>query len=336
MISPQSRIFAVMAVLAVSAVLLPRMRAEDCQTSTDMDDATRAAITSAGQRYFAMVAKGDTASLKQDSIPSVADSFSGIAATIKDNQAKLAGTQAVARPPFLLDAPGTAPIAHAEFFCGVFGKTGQTANSAAFYLNNLPPGKYAVVLLDDASAKPPETVSFVLQQIGNDWKMGGLYIKSLQFAGHDSDWFIARAREYKAKGQEHNAWFYFLEARELISPLPFMSTASTDKLYDESKGMQPADVPADGKTVSLAAGATTYQLTALFPEAVGDDLDLIVKYSTNDVSNTNLAYANNVAVMKALVAKYPEVRDAFAAVVARGVDPSGHDYGTMLPMKDIK
>jgi len=41
-------------------------------------------------------------------------------------------------------------------------------------------------------------------------------------------------------------------------------------------------------------------------------------------------------VIKALVAKYPELRDAFAGVVARAVDPSGRDYGTLLPMKDIK
>jgi len=34
--------------------------------------------------------------------------------------------------------------------------------------------------------------------------------------------------------------------------------------------------------------------------------------------------------------KYPEVRDAFAAVVARAVDPQGRDYGTLLAMKDIK
>jgi hypothetical protein len=61
-----------------------------------------------------------------------------------------------------------------------------------------------------------------------------------------------------------------------------------------------------------------------------------VKYSASDVSNTNQTYANNVAVMKALVAKYPEVREAFAAVVARAVDPNGRDYGTMLAMKDIK
>ena len=41
-------------------------------------------------------------------------------------------------------------------------------------------------------------------------------------------------------------------------------------------------------------------------------------------------------MIKALVAKYPELRDAFYAVVARAVDDNGHDYGTVLPMKDVK
>jgi hypothetical protein len=336
MISPPRRFLAGIAFLLLALVVLPGARGEDCQISSDMDEATRSALTAAGQRYFDIVAKGDAATLRLHAIPSVVSDFSGIEATVKDHQPALAGTQAAARPPFLLEAPGDAPIAHAEFFCGVFSKSGQTANSAVFYLNNLPPGKYAVVLLDAASAKPPQTVSFILQQVGNDWKLGGLYIKSLQSAGHDSDWFAARAREYKTKGQAHNAWLYFVEARELVSPLPFMSTAATDKLYDESKGMRPADIPAEGNTAALSAGTATYQLTALFPEAVGDDLDLIVKYSASDVSNTNLTYANNVAVIKSLVAKYPEVRAAFAAVVARAVDPSGRDYGTMLAMKDIK
>jgi hypothetical protein len=80
----------------------------------------------------------------------------------------------------------------------------------------------------------------------------------------------------------------------------------------------------------------TYKLTAIFPQVVGNDLDLILKYSAADISNSNQTYQNNVAVMKALLTKYPELRDAFAAVVARAVDPSGRDYGTMLAMKDIK
>lgn len=309
--------------------------AESCQTASDMDEATRSALTAAGQRFFDMVARGDTASLRQNAIASLAGDFSGIEATVKDHQAALAGSHGTARPPFVLEAAGTTPIFRAEFFCGVFGKNGQTPNSAVFYLSNLPPGKYGVVILD-ASAKTPTAVSLILQQVGNDWKLGGLYVKATQVAGHDSDWFAARAREYLAKGQLHNAWFCFLEARNLISPLPFMSTLATDKLYDESQKAQATDLPAEGKTVDLPAGTATYKLTDVYPEAVGNDLDLIVRYQVSDVSNTNLTYQSNMAVIKAIATKYPEIRDAFAAVVARAVAPGGRDYGTLLAMKDIK
>lgn len=310
--------------------------AQSCQTASEIDAGAKTAIQSAAQRYFDMAAKGDAASLRQNAIPSLASDFAGIEGTIKDNQPNLAGTQATIKSFFLLDASGAAPVPNAEFYCGVFGKNGQTANSAAFYLNNLPPAKYAVVLLDATSAKGRTMFSEVLQQIGTDWKLGGLYIKAAQVAGHDSDWYVARAREYKTKGQMHNAWFYYEQARSLISPLPFMSTLATDKLYDESQNLQPTDVPAGGKTADLPAGTVTYKITAIFPQVVDKDLDLIVKYQSANVSNTNQAYQDNVAVMKALLAKYPEVRDAFAGIVARAVDPSGRDYGTLLAMKDIK
>jgi len=308
-------------------------RAQSCQTASDLDDASRNAIMAAGQRYFGMAAKGDVAGLRQNSIPSLASSFSGVETTIKDHQSDLSGTQPTGKGVFLLD--GSTPVAHAEFDCGVFGKTGQTSGSAVFYLDSLPAGKYGVVLFDADSSKGRTMVSLILQQVGTDWKLGGLYIKAARVGGHDSDWFIARAREYKTKGQMHDAWFFYTQARDLISPLPFMSTLATDKLYDESQSVQPADVPV-GKTVDLTAGTATYKLTAMFPEVVGNDLDLIVKYQVADISNTNQTYQSNVAVIKAVATKYPEVRDAFAAIVARAVDPNGRDYGTLLPMKDIK
>ena len=333
--SPQSRLGFWLA-LVLLAGTTASASAQSCQTSTDLDDATRSAITGAGQRYFEMAAKGDSAALRQNAIASLATDFSSIEATVKDHQPDLAGAQATLKSVFLLQADGSAPLPHTEFYCGVFGKSGQTANSAVFYLDNLGPGKYGVVIFDATSSKGRANFSLILQQTGTDWKLGGLYIKSTQVAGHDSEWFIARAHDYKAKGQSHNAWFFYLEARSLVSPLPFMSTAATDRLYDESQGAQPPDVPTNGKTVDLAATAASYKLTAIFPEAVGNDLDLIVKYQAADASNTNQAYQSNVAVMKALVLKYPEVRDAFAAVVARAVDPGGHDYGTLLAMKDIK
>jgi hypothetical protein len=324
------------AAAALLGCLASSAAAETCLTASDLDDATRVAVNGAALRYFDLVAKGDVVTLRQNAIPSVASDFSGIENIVKDNQAALAGSKATARPPFVLDAGGTAPLPRAEFFCGVFGGAGQTRDSAVFVLNNLAPGKYSVVILDTPSTKGAYTVSLILQQQGSEWKLGNLYVKARQSGGHDSDWFAARARDFQAKGKVHNAWLYYIVAISLDSPLPFMSTAATDKLYDDSQKLRPADFPGDGKTASLSAGTATYKLTALFPEAVGDDLDLIVKYEAADVSNTTLAYQGNVAVIKALVAKYPELRDAFAAVVARAVDPSGRDYGTLLAMKEIK
>jgi hypothetical protein len=329
--------YAAVVLLACSA---SSVLAENCLTAGDLADATRTALTTAALRDFGLVAKGDAAGLRQSAMQSLADDFSGIEARVKENQSALAGGKAVARPPFLLVADGTERIPRAEFFCGVFVRNGQTRDSAAFSLTDLAPGKYGVVILDAASAKGAYMVSLVLQLQGSDWKLWNLYIKAAQFTGHDSDWFAARAREFQAKGQTHNAWLYYVAARSLVSPLPFMSTAVTDQLYDESQKVLPADFPADGKTAELsagtAAGAVTYKLTALFPQAVGKDLDLIVKYQAADISNTQQAYRNNLAVVKALVGKHPELREAFAGVVARAVDPSGRDFGTLVGMKDVK
>lgn len=329
--------FSVLALLVFSAAIV---LAESCLTSSDMDAATRTALANTALRYFGLIAKGDTASLRQSAIPSLAGDFSGIEGTVKENQPALAAAKATVRPPFLLQQDGSAAVPRAEFFCGVFGKNGQTSDSAEFSLNGLAPGKYAVTILDAPSAKGAYTVSLILVQQGSEWKLGGLYIKAGEFNAHDSNWFITRAHDFQSKGQVHNAWLYDLVARSLVSPLPFMSTAITDKLYDDSQKLQPADFPADGKTAELSsgtgAGVTAYKLTALFPDVVASDLDLIVKYQVADVSNTNQTYQSNVAVMKALLTRYPELRDAFAAIVARAVDPNGHDYGTMLAMKDIK
>jgi len=311
--------------------------AQTCFTASDMDEPTRAALVNTAKRYFDMVARDDSAALRQNSIPSVASDFSGIETVVKDNQANFSGAQATPRPPFLLKAEGTAPFERAEFLCGVFGKVGQTADSAVFAIPNLQPGNYAVVILDVPTAKQPYAVSFVLQQEGKDWKVGGLYVKETQIAGHDGQWFADRARAFKAKSQNRNAWLYYVEARDLLVPVPFMYTQITDKLADEAETVKPADLPVSGNTVELAAGGKTYRLTTLFPVAVKQDLDLVVKYQSADVSNTTQTFQDNTAVMKALVAKYPEFREAFDGVVARAVEPTtGRDYGSLLPMKDIK
>ena len=310
--------------------------AQTCENAADTDFSVRTALEAAAKRYFEMSARGDAVGLKQNSIAAVAASFAGIEGAVKENQASLAGAKVTVRPPFLLAADGPEPLARAEFLCGVFGKSGQTKDSAVFVLPNLPPGKYGVAILDVNGGQTAMTLTLVLQQAGTDWKLAGFFPRSSQAAGHDAAWFTQHARDFKAKAQNHNAWLYYREAIALSAPVDFMSTLATDQLYDEAQAARPSDVPANGNTVDISAGGKIYHLTEIFPLGVGDDLDLVVKYQAADVSNTARAFQENAALIKALVAKYPEFREAFAGVVARAVEPSGHDYGSLMAMKDVK
>jgi hypothetical protein len=311
-------------------------QAQTCLTAPDMEEPARTALESSAKRYFEMSARGDTQALKANSIPVAAASFAGIENAVKENQPNFTGAKASIRPTFLLTAEGSEPMARAEFLCGVFGKSGQTSNSAVFVLPNLPPGKYAVAILDLSGGKEPCTLTLVMQQLAADWKLAGYYVRAVQTGGHDSSWFTQHARDFKAKGQSHNAWLYYREAIALTAPVDFMSTLSTDKLYDEVQLVQPTDFPVNGNAVDLSASGKTVHWTEVYLLAVGDDLDVVVKYDAADVSDRAKTFEQNTQVIKAVAAKLPELRDAFAGVVARAVDPSGHDFGTLLPMKEIK
>lgn len=330
-----SRCFAVCLVL-LAAGFARMAQAQTCLTKSDMDAPTSSALESAGKRYFDMAARGDTATMKQNAISGLAANFSSVESAVKDGQPSFAGAQGQPRPPFLLKVEGDKPLERAEFLCGVFNKNGQTANSAAFIIPNLAPGTYGFVTLELSGGQKAQTVSFVLQQQGADWRIGGFYVRATQVAGHDSQWYADKARAFKVKNQNRNAWLYFMEARELAVPVSFMYTQITDKLYDESQAVKPADLPMDGNAVDLLAAGKTYKLTTLFPVAVGQDLDVVVKYQKGDISNSGETFKDNMAVIHALVTKYPELREAFAGVVARAVEPSGRDYGAMLPMTEIK
>jgi hypothetical protein len=314
---------------------LPGM-AQSCVTAADMDQPTRTALESTAKRFFDMASRGDAAGLKQNAIPGLASSFGGIETAVRDNQENIAGAQPTVRPPFELKQEGDSADQRAEFLCGVFGKSGQTADSAVFVIPNLPSGIYAAATVDATTAKGAYSVTFILQQMGTDWKLGGLYYKEKQVNGHDADWFADKAREFQKKGQSHDAWFYYVEARDLSVPVIFMSTQQTDKLYDEMQKIKPVDLPGGGNTQDLVANGKTYKLTTIFPLVVGKDLDLVVKFQTDSIADTAKTFQDNMAVIKGILAKYPELRDGFDGVVARAVAPSGQDYGSLLPMKEIK
>jgi hypothetical protein len=137
-------------------VLVARAHGQACLSGDDMEPATRSALQATASRYFDMAAKGDVAGLRQNAIAGVASDFGGIEAAVRDSQPNFSGAQATIQTTYFLQVEGKEPLARAEFLCGVFGKQGQTSNSAVFVIPNLPPGEYGVVILGVASAEGGE------------------------------------------------------------------------------------------------------------------------------------------------------------------------------------
>jgi hypothetical protein len=312
-------------------ILLTLASAEECKLGSDLDAATRSALESTAQRYYQMASSGNASALQQSSIPSVASNFGGIQNALQEHKDDF-GSSAKVRGVYELDAPGTAAIARAEFYCGIF----NSADRIAFVIPNLPPGNYAVAILDAQGGKTPLSVSFVLQQDAGQWKLAGFYARASAIAGHDANWYLTQARSFKAKGQSHNAWLYYLAAWDLSAPVPFMSTATLDRIGEEAQPVRPSDMPGEQPMRLTSSNGKTYNISQLFAVPVADGLGLVVKYQVPDISNSSQTFQDNMAVMKDLLAKYPELRDAFSSIVARAVAPSGQDYGTLLAMKDVK
>lgn len=317
--------------LLVAASLAGTAAAQNCQTAKEMDATTTAAIENTARRMFSYVPAGDFASMKSASIPAVAGQFGAIESGMSEARANLQGSQGRIRSVFLLEAPGDEPLAIANFYCGVVNSPDWTQ----FNIPNLPPGKYALAIVDAEGGKVPYTISFILQEGGGQWRLAGFYPKPAQIVGLDGNWFWTQARNFKNSGKPYAAWFYYQIARFLIMPVDFIMNPELERFAQEMEQARPKDVPVD-QPVTLALGGKQYSVTTMAPEPVGEEIALVVRYQTQSIADTAATFKSNADFIKQLVTRYPEYREAFGTVVARAVAPSGQDYGTMLLLKDVK
>lgn len=325
---------------------------ETCFTAPEMRGNTRQVLEAAGRFYFDLVAQGNLQALRHNSMPSVAGDFAAIEAVAQQYRSALSGVQPALRASYLLETDGNLTGPRANFYCGAY----RTPDWVGFFLTGLEAGRYAIVILDVPAASHPFTFSVVLQQewasvVGNtsirnkpeSWRLAGLYIKPAQTLGHNSDWFIEQARAYKTKGQNRNAWFYYLAARDLLAPLPFMGTPALDRLFDEQQQVQPSELPnqlpaelSNAKPMALPAAGRTFKITSVFAVPGDEGLLLVVKYEAENVADPTKTDAANQALSRAFLTRYPEYKQGFAGIVTRAVEPSGKDFGSLLLMKDVK
>lgn len=319
--------------IAVLLVLSLTSFAQDCRQDKEIDAPIYSAITNAASQYLQMASRGDAASLRAASMPILSNSFDGVAQSVVQYKEGLVGSARV-HHVYLLDA-STFTGERAEFFCGVYGATGHTARSTSFSIPGLPQGRYALIVQEVASAKGPHMLTLILQQQATEWKIAGFYLKPMTVNGKNAQWFVDQAQQYQKNGDKLTAYLYYYQAWDLVSPVNFISTQTLDRLGQLIQETRPADVPAD-QPVQLAANGRTFSVTQMFPVVDQDKLALVVKWQAADLNDTAKLFQDNTAVMKALVAKYPSLRQSFQQIVARAVAPSGQDYGTALPVDQIK
>jgi hypothetical protein len=315
------------AILAVFLLNTTRSAAQTCSAGSEIEPATLSALQSAASGYFQSARAADKTALQAAAEFDLGD-------VLTANAELLAG-QATVRAIYLLDnapSPQTNQNRGSEFFCGIY----NSPDRVEFAFGALPTGRYAIVIEDISGDKTPASLTWILHQNGTQWRIAGLYVKPAHIGGHDANWYLTQGRAYKAKAQNLNAWFYYLTANELMRPFPAMNTPQLEQLYAEMQAVRPRDLPSKTNPVSLPVSGRVFKLTDLFPVPVGGDLDVVAKYEEPDISDTGKTFQNNMALIKALVARYPEFREAFGGVVARAVAPNGQDYGTMLAMKDVK
>ena len=288
----KSRIFLTLVILATALRLVSTGQAQECFSGSEIDATTAKALESAAQQYYEMSAQGDVAGLRTNAVPDVAANFGGIERAVVSHKMYFAQGPAAETRVFLLDASNSKTNwQRADFYCGIYNSPGRIGVS----IPNLPPGRYALTI-SRVAGKEAATLTLVLAEAGrNTWKLAGYYARANALGGHDAQWFLSTAREYKQKGEAHNAWFYYLTAWDLMAPVDFVSTPTLDKLSDELQAARPADLPSAEAPIQLAAGGKTYKVVDLSAVPVGAELYVRVQYDSASAGTPATASQDNAA-----------------------------------------
>jgi len=323
------RTVGLVAALLVFTASLPAW-SQTCLSREEMPEQTRTAVETAAQQAFDQSSRGDVNTLKSNSVPSLQSNFNGIAAAVNDNKDAFSGTKPQLRTSFLLDS-GPTPNPDGTFYCGVYGAKGLSVGGAQFAFPGAT-GKYAVVIQDFVGNKGPFALTTIFQDMGG-WKLAGLQVRPESAMGHDGLWFLKQARDYKSKGQAHNAWFYYLTSWELLAPIPAMNTTLLGHILEESNGILPRDIPVEGKPVAYSANGKSYTITDMTTFKTDKNFDLSVKYSVPSTADFNATQTDARNLANAMVAQYPELKDGFNNVWVHALDGNGGDVVGLVKLK---
>jgi hypothetical protein len=274
-----------------------------------MPAADRDALAARARSLTADALSGDAGAMREASASDLQRDFSGVASAVLTLHPDSGGVVTITSL-FLLDNSGAKPDSGAsQFFCGAY----NTPEHVTFTLPGLKPVRYAVAFVHVTGVPEPRQITYVLQdQIG--WKLAGFVQKPLQAAGHDGVWYWQHARELVKDRQLWNAELCYQIARQLVTPVGFVSSANLDKLLAEQQAAQPVDWPTEDKPLLLTVDGRNLPISEITPLLSSHDSEPIaasvVYQAPSDAASADAAAVSTLqkAIAAALEAKVPELQ----------------------------
>jgi len=325
---------ACLVVLLPSGLALPAFGVS-CTTQSQMTAAERSALAQSAQIIAANVQAGNAAAVRTETIASVAAQFDGIANSIEEVTTSIHSARLTVDDLYLLDATDLKAPQETQFFCGVQG----SALTVEITIPDLPAGKYALAVVHATGVPQPQQLSLILQNDpagSSGWKLAGFFTRPMVMGGHDGLWFWRQARDYAAKKQVWDAWFYYQTAQYLLEPVDFISSPNLQKLQKEADQNRPDNLPG-ADPMRLNAGPETFDVTNLHTGELSSQLDLVVTYNATPNQDPVAARAQVTSVMRALLQQHPELQSAFHGLWVYAQTPGNRSpFALELPMDQIE
>jgi hypothetical protein len=299
-----------------------------------MNAAQRSTLEQAALALANDVQTGNLTALKVQTLPALAAKFSGIANSVQAVQPFLPHATLTADSLYVLNATDLTTTQEAQFFCGVPG----SALIVTLTIPNLPPGQYALAIVHATGVAHPQQISMILSGAANSggWKLAGFFTRPMTLGGHDGVWFWRQARDYAARKQNWNAWFYYQTAQYLLNPVDFLSSPNLQKLLREAEDVQPGGLPGE-QPMHLSGEGQSFDVTSLHTGELAGQLDLIVDFKGAPEPDPVAARAEVTAVMRALLQQHPELASAFHGLWVYADVPGGQPpFALELPMSQIQ
>jgi hypothetical protein len=320
----------------VAALLWPHaVQAVTCTMQSEMTAANRSLYEQAARSLGAEIQTANIAAVRADTIAAVAAQFDSLASTIQQVSPDIQNATLTVDALYNLNAQDlTGGPEQAEFFCAVSG----SSRVITVTIPKLPPGNYLLAVLHATGVQQPKQISLILQ---NDpagsaqWKLAGLFVRPLTTAGHDGVWYWTQARAFAAKKQYWDAYFYYKNAQFLLNPVDFFSSPNLQKLQKETQAVKPEELPG-ANPLAMNVGTQNLEITGLRTESFEGGLDLVVDYKAKGVSDPVATRTQIVDLMKAMLAKYPELRAGFHGLWVYAYNDNGQPFAIELPMTQIQ